>query len=200
MYQLQRQLDELLERHGELEAQLETERQVRIESQVLDSLASRVSQPRQFLQLLETQGVLVERAGQPMVRTSLGLSPLAEGVDELLEGEFSHYSLSKAPAAGKTEANSNLKYFGEDGLKLADDQLTKVLSSEAESRALFNELETFLPQSNTRAPADQPDYDSVRPQAQMQPSTTGNMPSDVEIEQALNNPQKFDQLLAKYAL
>lgn len=198
LHQMREQLADLAWRHQDLETQLETECSARIDQATAQSLVGKVSRPEQLVKILRADGRLVEQYGELYLRNNGAIMPLSSGLDELLQSaEYTHFQPSTPDSKATSGAADPAKPVGRilqgGDRQPTDAEIAAALANPTQSE-LFAELEEMMGQ-----PAPQPGYDSVRPQAQMQPSTTGNMPSDVEIKQALNNPQKLEQLLAKYA-
>ncbi len=188
---LQQQLEVLAEQNQQLRVDLEAERQARINGQAEDLLAGQVKQPRQFLQLLQAQGDLIERNGELLVKTSQGLLPLADGVAELLgSSDYGHYRTSAkgVPDTVDPTPEIELKHL-KNGVP-STEEMQRIMRSPQALNELYSELDSLMPQPTTA---------NATPTSQWPTEQTSNVPSDSEITSALNNPQAFDQLLAKYA-
>lgn len=188
---LRSQIADLVARNQALVDQIADERRTRIETQAETELAQNVKAPKQLAMLLQAEGALLERGGELLVETSQGLRPLADGVSGLLgTDDYEHFR----PSATSKEAPGNgvSGRFLQGGDRVPTDaEIAQALANPGESE-LFAELEEMLDQPTTQAT-----YDSVRPQNQMQPSTSDLMPTDAEIEAAMGDPAKFALLAAR---
>lgn len=196
---LQNQLDDLQEQNQQLQYELQTEREARIDQTALQSLVGQVSRPEQFMQVLRAEGALVERGGELLVKTSRGLRPLADGVPELLGTDDYEHFCKGSPSAVSPTTEPAGKIF-QNGERMPDTQeLLSILSDPTRSQEMFSELQGLVGQPTTPTAS----YDSVRPtqgQSTYDPRPTQGqieLPNDRELAAILNDPTRSQQLFAQ---
>lgn len=194
--QMRSQLADLAEQHHWLQAELELERTARIETQAEMALAAHnVNQPRQLSKLLQIDGTLVEQKGELQLRTPQGVVSIEEGLPQLLETpDYEHYRPSTFNSKGIPSTADPAKPVGrflQGGERLPTDvEIATALANPGKSE-LFAELEEMMGQ-----PVAQPGYNSVRPQAQGQFSTS-DLPGDQELLAILADSVRSQQLFTQ---
>lgn len=188
MYQLQRQLSELLERHEDLEHQLEAECSARIDQATAQSLVGKVSRPEQLVKILRADGRLLEQYGELYLRNNGAIMPLSSGLDELLQSaEYTHFQPSTPDSKDPAKPVGPIL---QGGNRLPTDaEIATALANPGKSE-LFRELEEMVGQ-----PVAQPD--STTPQQASQPATNVTLPNDAELSQILADPARASQLFAR---
>jgi hypothetical protein len=158
-----RQLDRLQRQNAELQAQMEADREAReaekeelqyqrMFNRLEQQLQGQVANPRQFLQLLDSEGMLIEEDGQLKVAIE---DEYGEGAEDILDvlpdllddDDYAHFAPAR-PGTGTGASQSGQNYIPQHQLRYfkdeapTGDELADIMGDPEKEKEFFKELDS----------------------------------------------------------